>query len=374
MSSRPSSLQRFAHLDLLRFVAIFLVLGHHQYLDAAIPPTAWTWVAQTWYRGGWIGVDLFFVLSGFLVTALLLREHQRHGTVRIGRFLARRGLKIYPAFYALLATTVVVTILRDGWIDWREVLSEALFVQNYGPYLWDHTWSLAVEEHFYLGLALIVAYRVRRHSTRPFDGLPRVVLGLAVLILCSRLLTAWLGPIFSFRAHLAPTAARLDSLAFGALLAYGYLLADRVWIARGRRFGPALVLAGCIGLLPAFVWGLDDHRAVSAVGFSVFYLAGGALVWAAVCLERPLSACLRPLARLGRHSYSIYLWHIPVQHWLMPPLAERLGLPAHHGAMTLLYVLVSLAGGVLMARAIEIPVLRLRDRWWPSRSGAIVPG
>ncbi len=140
-----------------------LVLGRHM---GAVPLDV-PFVAQSaldlWLRVGWIGVDLFFVLSGFLVSGLLFREYGRLGEVHAGRFLVRRGLRIYPAFYAFLLSTAIAT----GTIGTRQFVAEAAFVQNYIPGLWDHTWSLAVEEHFYFLLALVVAALVRRDIARP---------------------------------------------------------------------------------------------------------------------------------------------------------------------------------------------------------------
>ena len=160
-----------ASLDLLRAVAVFLVIGRHvKYpLDAGWGPIGET-VMRTWTRGGWVGVDLFFVLSGFLVSGLLFREYQHKGTISIGRFLIRRGLKIYPAFYFLLAVTVVQTVSRKGTsaISLPAVVAECLFVQNYGPSMLQHSWSLAVEEHFYLLCSLLIFFLTQE----PSAGIP----------------------------------------------------------------------------------------------------------------------------------------------------------------------------------------------------------
>src|SRR5579859_7331652 len=125
-SSRPD-LSRNFNLDVLRGVAILLVVCHH----LGIPG---------FRLGGWIGVDLFFVLSGFLISGLLFREWKTQGTVNLARFYIRRGLKIYPAFYALLAATLVVNAVLPGVpsqpVTIHSVLAEAIFVQNYFPGIW----------------------------------------------------------------------------------------------------------------------------------------------------------------------------------------------------------------------------------------------
>src|SRR5262249_60135649 len=104
------------------------------------------------HRIGWMGVDLFFVLSGFLVSGVLFREYQRHQGLQVGRFLARRGFKIYPGFYLLLLATWAMGASAGprGAITTPQLLREAFYLQSYVPGFWSHTWSLAVEEHFYL--------------------------------------------------------------------------------------------------------------------------------------------------------------------------------------------------------------------------------
>src|SRR6266511_858077 len=97
---------RVQQLDVLRGVAVVLVLGRHVELPATTVAPAVQAAATFWYQIGWVAIDLFFVLSGFLISGLLFTEYQKHGTVRIGRFLIRRGFKIYPAFYVMLAANV----------------------------------------------------------------------------------------------------------------------------------------------------------------------------------------------------------------------------------------------------------------------------
>lgn len=141
---------RNKRLDVLRCIAILLVIGHH---------------AQTfpvWTRTGWVGVDLFFVLSGFLISGLLYSEYKKRQNISVGRFFIRRGLKIYPAFYFFLAATLAAQLLLyKGSVPLKPYLYEMLFIQNYHFAIWQHTWSLAVEEHFYIALALLLLALVR---------------------------------------------------------------------------------------------------------------------------------------------------------------------------------------------------------------------
>ena len=106
-------------LDTLRFLAILLVLGFH------VP------YYHAWATAGWIGVDLFFVLSGFLISGLLFREFQTTGAINFWRFILRRGLKIWPPFYALLAFTAFLLLLTHQRFPRGGVIANALFAQNY---------------------------------------------------------------------------------------------------------------------------------------------------------------------------------------------------------------------------------------------------
>jgi peptidoglycan/LPS O-acetylase OafA/YrhL len=137
-------------LDILRAVAVILVFSRHSGVFPVLSQI------------GWAGVDLFFVLSGFLVSGLLFREYQVSQRVHPGRFLMRRGFKIYPQFYVLIATTVIVDVWLGQPVPGRQLASELVFLQSYFPGLWGHAWSLAVEEHFYLLLAAAVALLARR--------------------------------------------------------------------------------------------------------------------------------------------------------------------------------------------------------------------
>jgi peptidoglycan/LPS O-acetylase OafA/YrhL len=125
-------------------------------------------VAWIWFQIGWLGVDLFFVLSGFLIGGLLVTELQKHGRIDITRFLVRRGLKIYPAYFVFIAYLMLMPAAKsfaqegNAWAttveEWVRYWPNLLFLQNYvGSNPAGHTWSLAVEEHFYLTLPFALA-------------------------------------------------------------------------------------------------------------------------------------------------------------------------------------------------------------------------
>jgi len=359
---------RLAALDLLRALAVLLVMLRHV-LPEDGDVSGWSVlapVARALGRGGWVGVDLFFVLSGFLVSGLLFAEFRERGSVRIGRFLVRRGFKIYPGFWALLAFAIAQQ-LHSGGIRWPTIASEGLFIQNYGPaYFW-HTWSLAVEEHFYLLCALLLfgLVKLRNASKDPFRALPWISVGVAGTCLAARIVTSIAAP-YAHKTHLFPTHLRLDGLMLGVVLGYFYHFErprlER--LVRGQR--AALWAIGAAALLPAFLWPLPN-RWIHTVGLSLFSCGSGLMLLAAVTGPAPRGRLAGTIATIGSYSYSIYLWHLPLLFRL------RRYLPNATPAMVLLYLAITIVAGVAMARLVELPFLRLRERLCPPRSIPIQP-
>lgn len=355
---------RLAILDALRAIAVLLVLGRH-ILDVEHEiPSALGAVLRPWNRFGWIGVDLFFVLSGFLVSGLLFQEYRRHSRIRPFWFLGRRGFKIYPGFYFLL----LVTWLSFGdRVPKRLYLSEALFVQNYLGFIWNHTWSLAVEEHFYLGLTFTLWALARfRPMPDPFRGLLYYGPAILALVLALRVRAFWNHGEEDYL--LLPTHFRLDALLFGTLLAYGWSFHRDELGAWVRRFHWSIAAVSLALLAPCLLLPLEGNFVVNTVGLTTNYLGfGGLVILAVVAAEHPSptrTRALRPLSAIGFYSYSIYLWHMPVNiltNGLLPPLVGR---PASIAA----YFVGTVAFGWLTAKLIEMPFLRLRDRLLPSRT------
>lgn len=363
-------MQRSLPIDLLRAVAVLLVMGAHMESCPAETNTFFHSLTAIWNRGGWIGVDLFFVLSGFLVSGLLFREHEKHGSILAFRFLIRRGFKIYPGFWVLIGVTVVFAILQHHPIHPHTVASELLFLQNYRSAAWPHTWSLAVEEHFYLLLVIFLFWlSTRKQEKNPFTIIPMAFMSLAIVCLTLRVLTAiHLGKTGALANHgvsryFCATHLRIDSLFFGVLLSYFYHYNNRAFLERIVRWRVWLIALGILFLAPAFIFQLETTPFMYTAGPTMLYLGGGALLCGLLAWQWPGSAAIRSLAYMGSHSYSVYLWHVPVlytaAHWFQP--AES----------WFYYFTIYLAGavsfGIIMAVVVEFPMLKLRDRWFPSR-------
>lgn len=367
-------MKRHTSIDLLRAVAIFLVLGRHMEIYPGghdLGSRILHWVSFHWNRAGWVGVDLFFVLSGFLVSGLLFRDLEVNGAVSPWNFLARRGLKIYPAFWGLLLFTAVRQLYHGEAPDIR-FLSELLFVQCYVRAFWSHTWSLAVEEHFYLLLLLLFVLLTRERATRVrgIRLIPAVFGITACLCLAGRIRLWILGFPFDYYTYVFPTHLRIDSLFFGVLLAYYYNHHRSEFIRVCSRYRLACLGAGTAILSLSMFFGLAYTPWVYTVGFSLFYLASGLILMAMLVIDVSRLSWARGLAYIGSHSYSIYLWHMVVKEWLTPwVFVDLLGLSSPFWEAAF-FILASLILGILFSVVLEYPVLRARDRWFPTRTPA----
>jgi len=314
----PAGRTRFrADVEGLRAIALLVVLLYH--------------AEVAWLPGGYVGVDIFFVISGFLITGLLLREVEHTGRVRLGQFYARRMRRLLPAALVVLAATVLLAWAVMSPVErtalHREVISAAVYLINWklasdavayseagtDASAIQHFWSLAVEEQFYLVWPLLIigvalaCRRIGGHRLRLWLG---IVLGAlaAVSFAYAVYLTAEQGQAAYFT-----TTTRAWELGAGALLA----LVPVTWWQRvkgGRRTAFALAGAG-VALIALAVYRLNDDTAFPGP-WAALPVAGAVAVIAAgqISTDTPVARALstRPMRYLGRLSYSWYLWHWPV--------------------------------------------------------------
>jgi peptidoglycan/LPS O-acetylase OafA/YrhL len=363
-------MERSRSIDALRAVALFLVCFGRHLTPCPKNPSSYVQTlihdfTMVLRQGGWVGVDLFFVLSGFLVAGLLFREHQKFGSISAKRFLVRRGFKIYPAFWLLITATVAFKYVQQHYFPTKAAVSELTFVQNYGPYLWSHTWSLAVEEHFYfLLLVFLLALSHHKSTQNKFASIPYFFLALAVLSLSARILTAHALP-YGPKTHLFPSHLRMDSLFFGVLISYFYHFYPDLFLRFARRFKVPLASVGVLLLSPAFIFPLQSPF-IYTWGLTLFYIGSGCLLVASVATNVPKNKFTASAAYIGSHSYSIYLWHLAVAFWIIPRVASCIGGHWSWPLYAASYFVLSLGVGVAMALLIEFPTLKMRDRFFPS--------
>jgi peptidoglycan/LPS O-acetylase OafA/YrhL len=358
-------------LDALRAVAILLVLGRH------------TDISELWNRIGWCGVDLFFVLSGFLISGLLFQEYKRFGDIRLKTFWLRRGLKIYPAFYVCtLAQAFVYLVMFGKVLGTKTVvhrfLIDATFLSSYFEGVSGHVWSLAVEEHFYfvLPVFLLILMKLRgEKKENPFASIPAVFLLVAAGSLWLRM-AAKPASYGDYYSYLLPTHLRMDGLFCGVMVGYLFHFKPQL-LARVARW--PLLVAGVILLCPVYYLNIEYSGMYTWGLTSTFLGFACILVWAIHVPFRQdhlLALPVNLLARIGFYSYSIYLWHWLIIFYLRPYVRLRCmktsSPVAWSSAMErgqwLFCVVFSIIVGIGMAVVIEQPALRLRDRWFPSRT------
>ena len=350
-------------LDLLRSLAILLVALFHMPLEPAPEVLG---VAE---QCGWMGVDLFFVLSGFLIGSQLLRPYLHNKQPSLWAFYLRRAFRVLPAFWVVLFVYVLVPGFREQ-LKLPDVWRFLTFTQNLGleaPAAFSHAWSLCVEEHFYLFFPILVLWLMRKPSLGK-------AIAVAATIFIAGLIVRWiiwahyLGPIANdpknehlFRVRYwgmiyFPTYTRLDGLLVGVLLAGIRIFRPGWWSYAMARRGLVFVMASI--LLGLAIWSCWDIYSVSAViwGFPLIALGFGFLVVAIAGLPFRV-----PGATIGATlAYSTYLTHKAVMHLDRVYLGNLLSV--NWFVSLAIYAVSSLIVASALYLCVEGPFLRLRER------------
>ncbi|MBI4884579.1 MAG: acyltransferase [Actinobacteria bacterium] len=340
-------------LDGMRGVCIAAVVVYHACAVSDL---------NGWVRGGFIGVSVFFTLSGFLIASLLLREISSSETIDLMSFWARRIRRLWPA--SLVVVLAVVTLstfdtlairasdaLAATWsfTNWHVIVSgqQRLLQTIVGPL--GPTWSLAVEEQFYLVLALLLALAAR--CERPQRVLLIVAgVGIVVPLALSNLTTDW-QPALEFH-----TVLRMPELFTGVVLAVWHRQGQQPRQLVGRIGGDIAAAVGLVVLLALFAFADYSPPWLLRGGYTLV-AAVSALTIAGLLQHGHLAAILSwaPLRSLGTISYSLYLVHWPVMSVLTSGRAGLDGVP-----FAAIIVTVSVATAIVLHRFVERPIRRMR--------------
>jgi peptidoglycan/LPS O-acetylase OafA/YrhL len=355
-SAPEDSSEKFGYqpaLDGLRALAVLAIIAYH--------------LNYSWAHGAFLGVDLFFIVSGFLITMLLVVEWQRSGTIGLRRFWARRARRLLPA---LLVTLVAVAFFTrtevDPWLrtsvrndglaslgyaaNWRFIASNQGYFQTFAaPSPLRHTWTLAIEEQFYLLwplVALAVLHVARRRRALVAVCVVLGAISVAVMVRTYR-------PGEPLRAYYG-TDSRIHVILAGAALA----VVVSAW-RPGARVRRALAVLGPLALAAMLVgWEVTNGSAPAYYhGGSVLHAAVACLVVVAALHPGPLRAVMGVglLAWIGRLSYGLYLFHWPIIVWLVPTRV-----PLEGRALDAARVALTFAAAITSYYLVELPVRERR--------------
>lgn len=353
-------------LDHLRAMAItWAFLFHYYWRDGAKP----AWLGSV-VHFAWTSVDLFFVLSGFLISSQLFARIERGQTVSMKHFIIRRSFRILPVFLVTVAIYFLVPFFREEgklsplWKYLTFTQNFGLDIRQYGAFF--HAWSLCVEEHFYLALPLILMALLRTKTMK-----------YAAWIIAVLFVAGFFARMFSYDLYLAeahpgnewmpwqkfvfcPTYNRLDGLLTGVGIAAVYRFLPDLW-NRMSGHGNYFLLLGLLILCGAFILCDDPKTFIASVfGFPLVTVGYGLLVIGAICRGSFLFKWRsRVLTFIATVSYSVYLTHKGIIH-MTHAVIDRF----HLDYLLVLFISGSacLGGAWLMHLVVEKPFMKLRDR------------
>jgi peptidoglycan/LPS O-acetylase OafA/YrhL len=346
LANRPSATgkSRIVALDGLRAVALLIIMGYH--------------FGVGWLQGGFFSLDIFYVLSGYLITGLLLSEYRKRSAIKLSAFWLRRARRLLPALLiVLVAVTLMVRYAEPAGLYpefrisalsalfyfsnwWQIVAQHNYFFATGAVYPLTHTWSLAVEEQFYLIWPLVVLAVMKLSGTFR-RGLRNLLVVSAVGAVASAVEMAVLygsGTKHTTRLYFG-TDTHAQSILIGAVLACtlttiqlrrgGEGMAPPATSAASRRWLTLLGVAGLAGTLALTITQKEPTGLAFRGGFALSALSAAAIILGSVCVTGgPMARVLSvsPLVWMGTVSYGAYLWHYPVFIYLDPARTGQTGL------------------------------------------------
>jgi peptidoglycan/LPS O-acetylase OafA/YrhL len=355
-------------IDFLRGIAILSVLIHHIFLMRRLSnQNFFLQKILLFGKGGWIGVDLFFLISGFLISGLIFKEYIEHEKFSPIRFLIRRGFKIYPLYYIGILTGILFyQLFLKQVFPTKDLFAELFFIVNYvnsgNPPL-GHLWSLSVEEHFYIFLSIFLFISIK---------LKKLSFTLFVNTYILFALTGFIFRMINFHEYngtwwkVFPLSHnRFDSLFFGVLLSYVYSFKRESLTFIIKYSVLIFTISICVislNFLPGVSWNFK----------SVFLLSINPVCFGLIMIilfhnkKFDNSMWIIPISSIGRYSYSIYIFHGIIITFVRKELFDR---PFLYYALSFsLPILI----GIILSKLIEIPFLKTRDKFFPSRSNLLL--
>jgi len=341
----PDKTLRYRALDGMRAVAILFVLSAHARSSVDMPAYPQWW----WHLGdlGSLGVRIFFVLSGFIITHLLLRESSREGSISLRAFYIRRIFRIIPPVIVFMSLVGVGMALGYLQVPIKQFIMALVFLGNYvgasSGWTIGHLWSLAVEEQFYLFWPMVLAFTIRHARYRWLFIFTSLVLSPAIRV--------W-GQVHG-TGNPQGFIENSDALAMGALAAMIFSGAGFVRLSRFMESVPAWV-SGLMILV--FHYEPISEILKQALCYPLIHFCVAALILRVIRVERdPVAKLLsmRPLVFIGAISYSLYLFQQPVFN--RPPLEMLPGFPWH--------IVLVFALAIASHYCVELPFMKWRERF-----------
>ena len=334
-------------LDILRGIAILLVLFRHGNVD---------FIFQ---KFGWLGVDLFFVISGYLITLKFLTEFKATRDLNFKKHFFKRAIKILPPYYVFVFGSLLIIWLTKGpnSIDNINLISEIFFVQNYIGNIWTHTWSLAVEVHFYLLIPVFISLLINRNNE---ESKSVIYLLLSCLILSFGLRFFESYPYLNKNLHyFMQSHLRIDGFLVGTLCAYLVLNTNLKQRVLGHKF--YYLIVSFILISPGIILVGGDFY-MNTFGLTSVNLGFG--LWVLILVDVKKKSDRNLLVKIlftylpfvGKSSYSIYLWHLTCKM-----ITSYINVNSNILKL-IIYLIISIGFGSIMYVIIEKPLIKLKYR------------